>query len=219
IDHVAKPDIVAPGNRIVSLLAPGSYLATTDPLLVVGTNYLRLSGTSMATPVVAGAAALMIQRDPTLTPDTVKARMMKTAWKGYPIHSWAYDAWGVGHFSQYDVFTIGAGYLDVYAALGSADVASGTALSPTATFNPASRTASLTLSTVTWSNSIAWGDSIVWSESIVWGIDAVDNSVILGNSVVWGDTAVAGNSIVWSDSIVWGITDDSALTFGEDGES
>ena len=79
----------------------------------------------MATPVVAGAAALMIQKDPTLTPDTIKARMMKTAWKGYPTTSWAYDARGVGYLSQYDVFTIGAGYLDVDAVLGSTDVASG----------------------------------------------------------------------------------------------
>jgi serine protease AprX len=234
VDHVVKPDLVAPGNRIVSLESPGSILAMKFQSLEVspivtctfgvcsvpqGGQYVRLSGTSMATPVVAGAAALMIQRDPTLTPDTIKARMMKTAWKGYPANSWAYDVWGGGYFSQYDVFTIGAGYLDVYAALGNADVASGTALSPTATFDAASRTASLTLSTVTWSNSIAWGDSIVWSESIVWGIDAVDNSVILGNSVVWGDTTVTGNSIVWSDSIVWGVTDDSALTFREDGEN
>ena len=48
----------------------------------------------MATPIVAGAAALMFQKDPTLTPDTVKARMMKTAWKGYPGNSWAYDSNG-----------------------------------------------------------------------------------------------------------------------------
>src|SRR5215472_8120152 len=91
IDHIVKPDVVAPGNRIVSLLAPGSTLAVTYPTLDVGPafctlncnpEYFRLSGTSMATPYVAGAAALMIQKDPTLTPDTVKARMMKTAWKG-----------------------------------------------------------------------------------------------------------------------------------------
>jgi serine protease AprX len=236
LDHVVKPDLVAPGNRIVSLESPGSLLATTFSSLVVtpgrtcvfgsctiplGGQYMRLSGTSMATPVVAGAAALMIQQDPTVTPDTVKARMMKTAWKGYPVNSWAYDVWGAGHFSQYDVFTIGAGYLDVDAVLGNTDVASGVSLSPTATFDPTTRTAALNhVLSITWGSSITWGDAIVWGDSIVWGNGVVLNEdVIWGNSVVWGNTAVAGNSIVWGDSIVWGITDDSALTFGEDGEN
>src|SRR5215472_5994990 len=147
LDHVIKPDLVAPGNRIVSLESPGSYLAANYPTLDVpslstcisgvcqagsGGQYLRLSGTSMATPVVAGAAALMIQKDPTLTPDTIKARMMKTAWKGYPTTSWAYDTRGVGYLSQYDVFTIGAGYLDVDAVLGSNDVVNAGAASPVA---------------------------------------------------------------------------------------
>src|SRR5262249_4834793 len=140
LDHVVKPDLVAPGNRIVSLASPNSNLvselanldilpATTCLLGICttgpGGKYLRLSGTSMATPIVAGAAALMVQKDPTLTPDTIKARMMKTAWKGYPVNSWGYDVKGIGHFSQYDVFTIGSGYLDVDAALQSTDVVNG----------------------------------------------------------------------------------------------
>jgi serine protease AprX len=223
VDHFVKPDLVAPGNRIVSLESPGSTLASTySSLDLQGGEYMRLSGTSMATPVVAGAAALMIQQDPALTPDTVKARMMKTAWKGYPVNSWAYDVWGFGHFSQYDVFTIGAGYLDVDAALGNTDVATGVSLSPTATFDPTSGIATLTNGqSIAWGNSITWGDSVVWGDSIVWGSGVVlDNSIIWGNSVVWGDTTVAGNSIVWGDSIVWGVTDgDSALAFGEDGEN
>ena len=44
--------------------------------------YYELSGTSMATPMVSGAVALMLQQKPALTPDQVKARLMKTAWKG-----------------------------------------------------------------------------------------------------------------------------------------
>src|SRR5262249_11801648 len=134
LDHVVKPDLVAPGNRVVSLAAPGSTLVssllslnvqpiTTCLLGLLGNNcglsgkYVRLSGTSMATPIVSGAAALMIQKDSTLTPDIIKARMMKTAWKGYPVNSWGYDVRGMGYLSQYDVFTIGAGYLDIYGAL------------------------------------------------------------------------------------------------------
>jgi len=79
----------------------------------------------------------MLQHDPTLTPDTVKARMMKTRGKGIRAIVGDTINWGHGHFSQYDVFTIGAGYLDVHAALGNHDVALGGAASPVATFNPA----------------------------------------------------------------------------------
>jgi subtilisin family serine protease len=46
-------------------------------------RYMRLSGTSMASPVVSGVAALLIQQTPSITPDQVKARLMKTAWKGF----------------------------------------------------------------------------------------------------------------------------------------
>ncbi|HZS25842.1 MAG TPA: S8 family peptidase [Candidatus Angelobacter sp.] len=239
LDHVAKPDLVAPGNRVVSLASPGSTLIssllnldiqpiTTCILGLLGNNcatgasgkYVRLSGTSMATPIVAGAAALMVQKDPTLTPDSIKARMMKTAWKGYPGNSWGYDTKGRGYFSQYDVFTIGAGYVDVDAALKSTDIVNGGAPSPIVKFNPATGTATLANSqSVTWGNSITWGSSIVWSNSIVWGGNAViSDSVVWGNSIVWGQTGITGNSIIWSNSVTWGANGISALSDGEDGE-
>ncbi|MDX1933851.1 MAG: S8 family peptidase [Capsulimonadales bacterium] len=92
-DMTLKPDLVAPGNRVISVLAPRSsferiYAVTngvphasysrsrTSP---GSPDYFALSGTSMAAPVVAGAVALMLEKDPTLTPDTVKARLMISA--------------------------------------------------------------------------------------------------------------------------------------------
>src|SRR6185436_3946874 len=75
---------------------------------------------------------------PALTPDQVKALLMKTASKTFPLYSSYTDpTTGVTYNSQYDVFTIGAGYLDVQAALSSTDLSSGVAKSPTAQYDPA----------------------------------------------------------------------------------
>jgi serine protease AprX len=191
---------------------------------ITGANnkYMRLSGTSMATPIVAGAAALMLQKDPTLTPDIIKARMMKTAWKGYPVNSWGYDSKNVGYLSQYDVFTIGAGYLDINAAMKSTDVVTGGAPSPIVHFNATSTSGKATLSnslSITWGNSITWGSSIVWGNSIVWGSNAVlSDSIIWGDSIVWGQSTINGNSIIWGQSIAAGTNSITALSDGEDGE-
>ena len=70
-DGLAKPDVVAPGARIVAPLATGSALQLLCPHCVSG-SYVRIGGTSAAAPVVAGAAALLIQARPGLNPDEVK---------------------------------------------------------------------------------------------------------------------------------------------------
>jgi serine protease AprX len=72
-DGVAKPDLLAPGARIVAPLATGSAFQALCPDCVVGADYLRMGGTSMSAPVVAGAAALLLQARPELNPDEVKA--------------------------------------------------------------------------------------------------------------------------------------------------
>jgi hypothetical protein len=58
---------------------------------------------------------------PSLTPDQVKAILMKSASKTFPQYSITLDpATGITYVSQYDVFTVGAGYLDLQAALNVA---------------------------------------------------------------------------------------------------
>jgi serine protease AprX len=75
-DFTVKPDVVAPGTRIVSLEANGSYIAKNYPQYHIagsGTNaYLRLSGTSMSAAVVSGGVALLLNAEPSLSPAQVK---------------------------------------------------------------------------------------------------------------------------------------------------
>ncbi|UOE94461.1 S8 family peptidase [Alkalihalobacillus sp. LMS39] len=76
---VDKPDIVAPGVNITALRSPRSSLDKFQKRDRVGTDYITLSGTSMATPIVAGIIALMLEVDPELTPDDVKERIRNGA--------------------------------------------------------------------------------------------------------------------------------------------
>ena len=82
-EWAVKPDVVAPGTRIVSLEAPNSYLSTTYPQWHItgsGSNgYMKLSGSSMATGVVAGGVALLLQSNPALTPAQAKAAIQAGA--------------------------------------------------------------------------------------------------------------------------------------------
>src|SRR4029077_6369581 len=114
IDHIVKPDLVAPGNNIASLLSPGSTLDSKHPSGEVspvsyGGNgkkqYFVLSGTSMATPVLSGAAALLLQQNSALTPDQVKARLMKTADKMlFPAYDQMFEpVSGTTYQFQYDI--------------------------------------------------------------------------------------------------------------------
>jgi serine protease AprX len=77
-DGVRKPDVLAPGLRLVSTLAIGSDFERLCRRCVVGRAYFRLSGTSMSTAVVSGVAALMLEKRPGLTPNQVKGAMLST---------------------------------------------------------------------------------------------------------------------------------------------
>jgi serine protease AprX len=84
-DYLSKPDLVAPGRKMVSLRSPGSALDTLFADRQVTANgaltadYYRLSGTSMAAPIVAGVVALMVERNPSLSPSQIKKRLKSTA--------------------------------------------------------------------------------------------------------------------------------------------
>ena len=83
-DMGVKPDVVAPGTRLVSLEAQNSYLSVRYPnwhIAGTGKNaYFRLSGTSMAAAVVSGGVALLLDSQDTLTPGQVKIALQMGAY-------------------------------------------------------------------------------------------------------------------------------------------
>ena len=100
---LAKPDLAAPGAHVISLRAPGSTIDRQFPWYVDG-SYRRGSGTSMATGVVSGAVALMLQANPGFSPDRVKHALVATAKAAV----------------SNDRMAVGAGVVDVEAAAFSA---------------------------------------------------------------------------------------------------
>jgi serine protease AprX len=75
------PDVLAPGVGIVSLGVNGSALRNSYPSAAIGNGFMRGSGTSQAAAVVSGAAALLLQQYPWMTPDDVKGHLARTATK------------------------------------------------------------------------------------------------------------------------------------------
>jgi hypothetical protein len=99
-DGARNPDVVAPGQSVVSLRTPGSYLDNAHPGARQGERLFRGSGTSQAAAVVSGAAALIVQQRPTIRPDQVKALLTGTA----------------QHLPAADVVAQGDGLIDLRAA-------------------------------------------------------------------------------------------------------
>ena len=236
-DYLAKPDIVAPGKGIISLASPGSTLYQNHPdYLTYGSRrtgyppYLSLSGTSMAAPQVTGAVALMLQANPKLTPNLVKAILQYTARQN----------------PAYSPLQEGAGFLDV---LGAVRLARFYAANKPGTRMPVDSTWS---QHIIWGNhelsggynnplANAWATNIVWgvstSENIVWGVQHDLENIVWGtlcgdescSNIVWGVNDVSGSNIVWgvdstkvwgtttADNIVWGVSSAENIVWGVSG--
>jgi serine protease AprX len=213
LDFEAKPDLVAPGVGTVSLAVPGStfYMTKATALVdgkpVLGSkSYLTLSGTSMAAPVVSGTIALMLQANPNLTPNLIKALLQYTAQQ----------------YAGYSALRQGAGFLN---ALGAVRLAK---------FYVNPRAGDRMPVQKVWSQQINWGNhrltggvikpsANAWATNIVWGtaktLGADGDNIVwgtacaaCGDNVVWG-TAADGDNIVWGtaadgDNIVWGTAAD-----------
>ena len=77
-DGWAKPDLVASGRSVVSLAAPGSTVYNENPSALIGTSNFVGSGTSFSAAITSGAAALVLERNPSITPNMLKAHLVGT---------------------------------------------------------------------------------------------------------------------------------------------
>jgi serine protease AprX len=201
-DGYAKPDVVAPGRRVVSLIGKDSYLTRRYPQWTVTAatrTYMALSGTSMATAVATGVVADIIaaSRDASggesPTPNTVKAILEFTAVQ----------------LANVDVLTQGAGSINARGALALAS-AIDTRTSVSSPWLALGVTPSTTLSNgevLDWAQHIVWGDHVVWGNYVYFNEPAWALHVVWGNHIVWGDHVVWGNafdSVVWGTTQVWG---------------
>jgi serine protease AprX len=107
-----KPDLVAPGGHVLGTVQPSATLAQEHPESRGAGDLFTMSGTSQSAAVVSGTVALMLQRQPDLTPDQVKCRLMATA---HP----AVDGDPTAPSHAYSVFQEGAGLVDAEAAAAS----------------------------------------------------------------------------------------------------
>ncbi|WP_207430253.1 S8 family serine peptidase [Sabulibacter ruber] len=159
-----RPTIVAPGVDVVSTraIAPvASLSAQMDAELLEPAHlpfYTHMSGTSMATPHIAGVVALMLEANPTLTPAQVKDILQKTA-TNMPGH----ESWEVG-----------AGYVNAYAAIDHIyrSTAFGAYLNYTRKFNATVNTA-----TETESFSISYNPILTAGNQITFNVAAGTNSI------------------------------------------
>jgi hypothetical protein len=205
-DFGAKPDLVAPGYGVVSLSDPVSLFYTTKSNFLldgkVSTSYspyLTLSGTSMATPVVAGTVALMLQANPSLTPNLVKAILQFTS-QEYP---------------GYDALTQGAGFLNARGAVALAEYFHRA--------EPGSEYPSMN----GWSRQIFWGNKrvrggVLTPGGTAWGADVTWGNLVTptGAGVVWGDNCpdTSCNGVVWANNVVWGNSDGDNIVWGNNGD-
>jgi serine protease AprX len=200
---LAKPDIVAPGSRLVAVGAYAGELYRDHPERRVGANaldltprYLRLSGTSMAAAVTSGVVALMVQanretHDTPLTPNSVKAIVEFSA---LPL-------------TAADPLSQGAGALNGEGAVRLAEqIDPGVPVGTWWLDGPVSPWTVLDGESITWSQTLVWGNALVWGNTVY------ENRVMWGQTIVWGSTVVRGSALVWGNTdLVW----DDASVWGQ----
>ncbi len=98
LDAFVKPDVIAPGAHVISLMRRNTYMSSHYPENRVRNYHFRMTGTSMSAAVASGVAALMLSENPALTPDQIKYRMTMTARPQFSEYTGeaAYSIWEQG---------------------------------------------------------------------------------------------------------------------------
>ena len=203
IDFAAKPDIVAHGVGTESLSEPYSTLyAQMSEYLLDGVYdrwykpYLSLTGTSMAAPVVTGSIALMLEANPDLTPNAVKAILQYTAQVRRGEH----------------VLSQGAGLLNTRGAVRLARFFA----------DPSDGIGDM--ADVIEREPIAWAQHILWGNYLVTGGVPLPGSNAWDTRLTWGALATSsGDPVVWGAhdedaNIVWSTDDDGNIVWSTDDE-
>lgn len=216
-DGYAKPDVVAPGHRLVSELAVNSTIARTYPQLVVrgrsGRSFLRLTGTSMAAAMASGVVALMKERMPALTPFLAKATLQYTALRlnkadGKPFDLLTQGTGSInGEGAMRLLASVNPRITDLHTKWTTLTTSCDTSMSvggwPT-NLSPAMRNylasrrgleVSGCAATVVNGVRYPWASTLVWGKNLVWGESLFYNLPIWGLNVVWGENLVWGESV------------------------
>ena len=201
-DNLVKPDLVAPGNRLIEAQAANNLLVSQNPALDAGVSpvdnrkMMYLSGSSMATPVAAGVAALMLQANPTLSPNLIKALMMYTA---QPL-------------AGFNMLEQGAGQVNAAGAVKLAALVRLDLTSSTAVGEPLLTTNDLPVQESTIGNhTFTWSRGIILNYTYATGSDLITRyqgiyrtGGILGDGIITGDGVVSADPTMLSDGIVTG---------------
>lgn len=203
-DNIVKPDLVAPGNKLVFAESDGNLIVATYPNLDRGAaknnyRYMYMSGSSMSTPITAGAAALVLQANPNLRPNMVKMILTYTAQQ----------------LAGYNTLEQGAGQLNIEGAIRLANaikttLPSGTALG-TSMLTSGAPTAQSTVAGTTF----PWAGGMILDQSYGRGTDLItkyqkiyDLGVLVGDGttvntsgVLVGDLTKVTNGVLVGDSI------------------
>lgn len=196
-DGIVKPDIIAPGHNIIAAAAKkGTIYKSYPQLKAADGDYMRLSGTSMASAVTSGVVALALEAHratqgayvPRPTPNAIKAALHYTA---IAVHN------DLG--LQDDPLREGSGSLNGHGAIELAR-----AMDTSSPYGAYWLAPSPSPWSIIGGQAVPWQQQVIWGNGIIWGSTASINQQAWSTGIIWGSSADWDNGIIWgSNDLVW----------------